>query len=128
MQRFFLGMENTCGAFEVETLFTAYLGDGAVGCDIAVKNRQVAVRLDRIVEVSNDILTVGIIGDLSQVLGQGLPGHGHAVAVQQAAVEHAFHQRLNTADLDELRHQVAPARFYVGQHRHTLADRREIVQ
>ena len=50
-----------------------------------------------------------------------------SVAVQQAAIEQPLHQRRQAADLDELGHHVLAARLQVGEHRHALADAREVV-
>ena len=37
-------------------------------------------------------------------------------------------QRLDAADLDELGHQISAARLQVREHRHALADAREVVE
>ena len=48
--------------------------------------------------------------------------------MQQTAVEQHLHQRLDAADVDELGHRVLAARPQVREHRHPLADAREVVQ
>ena len=46
--------------------------------------------------------------------------------MQHAGVEQRLLQRLNAADSDQLRHQVAAARPQVGEHGRAIADSREV--
>ena len=83
---------------------------------------------DRVVEIPNDILTLSDSRDFRKILCQCLSRHRHAVAVQHAFVQHAFHQRLNATNLDEFRHQVLATGLNIGQHRCFRADTGEVIQ
>ena len=48
--------------------------------------------------------------------------------MQQAALQQHFHQGLNTANLDQLGHQVLATGAQVGQYRYLLADAGKVVQ
>ena len=87
-----------------------------------------AVRLDGIVEITNDVLAGRVVGDVREVLAERPARHRHAIAVQKAAVQEAFHQWLDSPDLDEFRHQVTAAGFYVGQYRDPGADTGKVVE
>jgi hypothetical protein len=53
-------------------------------------------------------------GDAFHVLGHGPPGHGHAIAVQIAMLEHGLHQQRNAANLEHVLGDIFAARFQVG--------------
>ena len=95
---------------------------------VAVKHDQVAVLLDRVVQRAHDILPFRVGLNVGQVFRHGLAGHGHAFAVKQSRIQQGFHQRLNAADRDQLRHQVSAAGFYVRHHRNASADAGKIIQ
>ncbi len=48
--------------------------------------------------------------------------------MEQSLVQQHLHERLNAADANELRHHVFAARTQVREHRHALADAREIIE
>jgi hypothetical protein len=48
--------------------------------------------------------------------------------VQQPGVEQHFHERADTTDRDQFRHEVLAARPEVGEHRHACADADEVIQ
>ena len=58
----------------------------------------------------------------------GLTGDREAIAVQQPCIEQHLHERLDAADLDQLGHHVRAARPQIREHRHALADAREVVE
>ena len=59
----------------------------------------------------NHILAFRIGIYVSQVFRQGFSCDGQAIAVQQALIQQDFHQRLDAADFDQLRHLVTTAGF-----------------
>ena len=87
-----------------------------------------AVFLDGIAQWPHDLLPRRITGHRGQVFRQRAPGHRHAIAMQQAGVEQHFHQRLYTADRDQLGHQVTTTGSHVGQHGHPLTYPGEIIK
>ena len=121
-------MENPGGAIEAQAFLARDLGYRALGCDVAVKNCKVAVRFNGIAEVANNVLTFWIVLDIFEILSQRLAGYGHAIAVQQALVEHALHQRLDSTDLDKLRHQVFATGFHISQYGNPRTNLGEIVK
>ena len=52
--------------------------------------------------------------DLVEVLGDGLAGHGHAVAVEEAAVEQRLHHLRDAAGLEHVLGDVFSARLEVA--------------
>ena len=68
-----------------------------------------------------------IVGHVCQVLAQSFAGHGQAVAMQHAIIQHALHQRLDTANLNQLGHEVLAARLHVRQHRNAGTNLGEVV-
>ncbi len=76
----------------------------------------------------NHPLSGGERRGVRQVLGERLPGHRHAVAVQIAALEEVFHQGRRAAHRVEILLDVLAARLQVGQQRHAVAGALEIIQ
>src|SRR5690606_20568482 len=99
----------------------------ALGSEIAIENHEVAVDLYGPVERGNDFLVIRIRRHVGQVLGNRLPGDGAAVCMQQATFQQAAHQGADTANGDQLRHQVTAAGLQVRQYRYAGADAREVV-
>ena len=87
-----------------------------------------AVGFDGCIEWQHHSLTGWVVGNAGQVFCQCLAGDGKTVAMQQALIEQALHQRLYAADSDEFGHQVFATGSQVCQHWHTLADAGEVIQ
>ena len=108
---------------EAQSFFAGDFRDRTFGREVAVKNDQVAVFFDRIVERSDDGLAGWIrLPHLASVSAMVLAGDGQAIAVQQAGVQQHFHQRTNAANRDQFGHEMLAARLQIGQHRHAFAD------
>ncbi len=124
----FLGIVDLCLSSEAQSLLARDFGDGTGRGQIAVKNDEMAVFLDRFVERANDGLAFGVGFHLLQRLGHRLAGDGKAVAMKQSGVEQHFHQRADSADGDQFGHEVSAAGLQVGQIGHAFPDPGEIVQ
>jgi hypothetical protein len=48
--------------------------------------------------------------------------------MQQTRIQQGLHQRLDAADRHQLGHRIAAARAQIREHRHALADAREIIE
>ncbi len=103
------------------------LRDRAFGREVAVEDDEVAVLL---IGLSSGRMISGRPDTVARRRGfrHGLPGDGEAVAVEQAGVEQRLHQRPDAADGDEFGHRIFAAGLEVGEHRHALADAREVVE
>ena len=123
----FFGIEHARPALEAQALLACNFCNRALGREISVQDHQVAVFLDRIAQGPHDRLTVRICADAAKILGQRRAGYREAIAVQQAGIQQGFHQRLDAADRDQLRHRIPAAGPQIRQHGHALADSREIV-
>ena len=102
--------------------------DGAVGRQVAVEHGEVAVVLDRVVERPNDVWPGGIAAGPRQVLGDSRPVTVRQSPCSRPGVEQHLQQRRDPADGDQLGHQVLAARLQVREHRHAIADAREVVE
>ena len=67
-------------------------------------------------------------GDLGQVLGHGLPGHGERVPVQQAGVQQRPEDDRDAADAVHVGHHEPAERLHVGQERGAVADPVEVLE
>ena len=121
-----LAVEHACATFEPRALLARDLRDGALGREVAVEHGEMAVGLDRVRQRPNDRLPGRIRLHRREVLGDRAARDREAAAVQHAGVEQRLLQRLNAADADQLRHQVAAARPQVGEHGRAIADAREV--
>ena len=65
---------------------------------------------------------------IGEVFGDRPAGHGHAVAVQIAAVEQRLHQHRHAADIVQIFHYVTSARLQVADIRRALEDFADRVQ
>src|SRR5690606_22706264 len=107
---FLFRVEHPRRTVEPEPFLAGDLGHRAFWRQVATQDAQMAVGLDGVVEWANDVLLWRIVGYIGQILCQGLPGDGEAIAMQQTYGQEPLHKRLNTADGDQLRHHVTPAR------------------
>ena len=90
-----------------------HLHDGAVGGEVALEADHAAGLGDRVADRIDDLLVRRELHAL-QVLADRLAGHGHAVAVEVAALEQRLHQNRHAADLVHILGDVFAARFHVG--------------
>ena len=63
-------MEYSGAALETQALLAGYLRYRTVGRNIAIEDREMTIRLDRIIEVANDILALRIVTDTGEVFGR----------------------------------------------------------
>ena len=123
----FFGIEHAGAAGELKAFLAADFADGAGGGEVAVKDDEVAVLFDRVIEGANDFLAGGIIGRVTEILREGLAGDGEAIAVEQTTIEQAFHEGHQAADFDQFGHDETSARFEIAEDGNALADFREVV-
>ena len=91
------------------------LGDGRIGGEVAVEDRDVARLFDRVLDRLDDLLPRGEPLARGQVLGERLAGHGHAIAVHEPLVEQVFHEAARAADRVEVFLHELAARLQVGE-------------
>ena len=127
-ERLLLGLEHDGPAGEAQSFFAGDFCDCPFRGEVAVKNDDVTVFFDRLVERLNDGLTGRIRLHAGERLGHGLAGDGEGVAVEQAGVEQRLHEWTDAADGDEFGHDMFAAGLEVGEHGHAFADTREIVE
>ncbi len=125
--RGFFGVKHPRAAGEGEPLLAADLCHGAFGGKVAVKDDEVAVFFDGVIERANDVLTgdVGFHG--LQILSHRAAGDREAIAVQETGDEQGLHHRLDAADGDERGHHVFAGGFEIGEDGDALADACEII-
>ena len=78
--------------------------------------------------VGADHVLIGREFDVLQILGDGLAGDGHAVAVEIAAVEQRLHQHRHAADLVQVLGHIAAARLEIGDIGRRAEDLADVVQ
>ena len=88
------------------------LHDCTFGSEIAAKAHDSARHGDRTVGPAHHVL-LGIPLHRGQVLRHGAAGHGHAVAVEKAAVEERLQDERNAADLEQVLGHIAAAGLQV---------------
>ncbi len=129
LERRLLALEHDRLAAEALAFLAADLRHRAAGREIAVQDDEVAVLLDRVVEAAHD--------------DPGRPDSRPAssrfsASVRPVTVRHSpcsspssssiFISGVSPPMRDQVSHQVAAARLQIRQHRHALADAREIVE
>ena len=100
---------------EPRTFLAGDLGYGTARGEVAMKDRDVAGRLDRVLHRLNDLLPGGQPLAGGEVFRQRLAGDGHAIAVEQALVEQILHQAAGAADRVQVFLHVLAARLQVGE-------------
>mmetsp|Transcript_23572 Transcript_23572/g.69995 ORF Transcript_23572/g.69995 Transcript_23572/m.69995 type:complete len:327 (-) Transcript_23572:1233-2213(-) len=75
---------------EPDPLLARDLPHGALGRQVALENGDVPRRLDRLRDGVDDVLPLRQRRKVGDVLGDGLAGDSHAIAVQQALLQHVL--------------------------------------
>ena len=95
--------------------------------EVALEYLDVAPRLDRIIKRMKHVLPVCKTRQVGQVLGNRPAGDCHAVTSEQALLQQVFHHGRGTTHVVQVFHDVLAAWFQIGQERHPVADRLEII-
>ncbi len=113
-----LGVEHARRTGDRRILEAGDLGHAAFGREIALEDREVALRVHRLVERADHVL-VGArrVGHVRQLLGHGAAGDRHAVAVQQARLEQHLQHLRHAARAMEVDRDVLARGLQVAQHR-----------
>src|SRR5262249_32124745 len=117
-----LGVVDPGGARKALALLAGDLGHGALGREVAVENLDVTGPFDRFLERRHDVLPGSECWRLGKVPGKGSPGDGHAVAVEQPALEEIPHDGGRAADAMQVLLDVSAARFQIREVGHAVAD------
>ena len=128
LESLLLGFKDPGLPLELEAFFSGNLGDRSPWGKIALEDNKVALRFNRVGDLADDLLSLGVGFEGGEVLAKGLARDGHAVAVEESCCKQFLHHRHDAADLDELRHHVLAARLEVGQHGDAFADEGEVLK
>ena len=113
---------------EVRVVDTRNFHDASLRRERSGENRDAALRVDRVGEWVDD-LAVGLRRvERVEVLGNGVAGHGHAVAVDESGLQQLAHHNWHATDLVEVNHVVLAVRLGVGNVRHARPDSVEVVE
>src|ERR1035437_9752386 len=102
----FLGIKHARFADKAQTFLPSNFGDRTFGCEVAVKNHEMALLLERLLERCDDRLFLGIRFHICQCLRHGLAGNRQTIAMKKASLEQRPHQRSDAADGDEFGHEM----------------------
>lgn len=91
------------------------LADGAAWGQGAAEDLDVASFLDRVGQGPDDLLVGGEVGEVLEVLGEGLTCDGHAGAVDDAFLEQELEQGRGAADVVQVGHDVLARWLKVGE-------------
>ncbi len=128
VHRALLAVEDAGGALEGLGVEAGRLHDRALGGQRAAQDDEAAGLVDRVVHRVDDRAVRVRRGDLGQVLGHRLAGHGERVAVQQTGVQQGPHHDRHAADAVDVGHDVPAERLDVGQVRRAVADPVEVLE
>ena len=85
------------------------------------------VFFDGLLKGMNNILIGRIGSDIGKIFSQGFAGHCQTITMQQSPLQQTFHQWLNAADGNQLRHHIFAAGTQVSQYRDLAADAGKII-
>ena len=106
-----LGVEDTSLTLEAHTLLAGDLSDGAAGGERATEDSQVTGLLDGVAERAQDVLVLGHIWRILDVLLDGLTGDGDAVAVNETLVDEVLEHARCATNLVHISHDVLARRL-----------------
>ena len=112
---------------EAQRVHAGDFDDRTLRSEVALEDGEAAGRRDRVRGRANDLLPAREF-HIPQVLGDGLAGNGHAIAVQIAAVEQCLHQHRHAPDVVQILHHVAAARLQIADIGCAFGDLAEIMQ
>ena len=112
---------------EAQAFLAGDLGHRAAGREVAAQNLDMATWLDRPFERHEHVLSGLEPRERGEILGDRLAGDGKAVAVNEILLEQIFHHRRSTSDIVQVFHHVFAGRLEIGQERHAVAHRLEIL-
>ena len=110
----------------METLRAGELHHAAVGGEVPAQDREPALGVDRVVERADHLLT-RLLGGVGGLLGDGAPGDGRRVGMEDARVEQPLGHQPNAACPEQIRGHESAARLEVGEKRRALAHAVEVV-
>ena len=99
----------------------------ALGGQITGQAHNAADGGDRVADRADDVLILRE-HHTDMVLGQGLAGNGHAIAMQQPAIQQCLDDDRNAANLVNIGRHIAPTRLEVGDQRCASHDLGNVLQ
>jgi hypothetical protein len=88
LERGLFALEHTGRAFVKRPFGSGDFQHAPVRRDVAVEHHQATLRLERIVEGSNNLLVRGL-GSVLNFLGKRASSHGHGITVEEPGLEKA---------------------------------------
>ncbi len=122
----FLAIEHAGRAAKLQQVVPGDFDHAAFGREVALEDRQPAVRLEGLIQRPDDRLPRSLFG-LLRFFADGLARDGHRVRVQVTAFKQPPGDELNAARIVEVARHKAPARLEVGNERGARADAVEVV-
>lgn len=123
-----LAVEDSGLASELGTLLSGDLGDTATRGNLAVQNLNVTSLLDRVAEGADDLLALGHVANVLEVLSHSLTGDGHTTAVNGALLQEELEDSGRTTNVVKVSHDVLAGRLEVGKQRSAVTDGLHIVR
>lgn len=112
---------------EASTLLTSDLADATTGSQRAAQNLNVTSGLDGVGEGTDDLLVLGEVGSLLQVLGESLTSDSHAGSVNQTLLEKHLKQSRGTTNAEQISHDVLAGGLQIGQEGDAVGDGLEVL-
>jgi hypothetical protein len=109
-------------AGELRTLLSGDLGDTATRGDLAVKDLNVASLLDGVAEGTDNLLALGHVADILEVLSHGLASNGHTTAVDSTLLQEELQDGGGTTDIVKVGHDVLAGRLEVSKQGRAITD------
>ena len=120
-----LALEDAGRAGLAHALGAGDLDDGALGGEVAVQDREPALRLDRVGDGTDDVLAGCLVGRVG-LLADRPAGDRDLVAVQQPGLGEAAEDQRHAAGAVEVGGDVAAAGLQVGEQRRLPGDPLEV--
>jgi hypothetical protein len=114
-------------AGELGTLLSGNLGDTATGGDLAVKDLNVTSLLDGVAEGTDDLLALGHVTNLLEVLGHSLTSNGHTSTVNSTLLQEELEDSGSTTNIVKVCHDVLAGRLEVGKQGSAVTDGLHVV-
>jgi hypothetical protein len=114
-------------AGELGTLLSGDLGDTAARGDLAVQDLDVTGLLDGVAEGTDDLLALGHVANILEVLGHGLTSDGHTTSVDGALLQEELEDGGGTTNVIKVSHDVLAGRLEVGKQGGAVTDGLHVV-
>mmetsp|Transcript_2758 Transcript_2758/g.8597 ORF Transcript_2758/g.8597 Transcript_2758/m.8597 type:complete len:541 (+) Transcript_2758:489-2111(+) len=124
----FLCVEAARRPAEPDPLLAGDLPHGALGRKVPLQNGDVPRRLDRLRDGIDYLLPLRQRRKVGDVLGDGLAGDSHAVAMQQALLQHVLEHGGRASNGVQVLHHVLSTRLEVRQEGRLRRDPAKVVQ